>query len=92
MKEFKHAVITENMRPVALMTALQTLLRTSQVYKDTNITIDDKWNVDNGEVPGESSLNDQPASDSESDAFSKIDDNNETPIMTLLDEQNFDKK
>ena len=91
MKEFKHAVITENIRPVAVMTALQTLLRTSQLYKDANITIDDKWNVDNVDVPVESSSNDQPASDSESDAFSEIDDDNETPIMTLLDEQNFDK-
>ena len=92
MKEFKHAVRTENVRPVAVMTALQTLLRTSQLYKDANITIDDKWSVDNREVVGESSSNDPPASDSESDAFSEIDDDdNETPVMTLLDEQTFDK-
>ena len=92
MKEFKHAVTTENVRPVAVMTALQTLLRTSQLYKDANITIDDKWSVENREVTGESLSNDQPVSDSESDAFSEIDDDdNETPIMTLLDEQTFDK-
>ena len=92
MKEFKHAVTTENVRPVAVMTALQTLLRTSQLYKDANITIDDKWSVDNRKGIGKSLSNDQPASDSESDAFSEIeDDDNETPIMTLLDEQSFDK-
>ena len=92
MKEFKHAVTTENVRPVSVMTALQTLLRTSQLYKDANITIDDKWSVDNREVTGESSSSDQPASDSESDAFSEIDDDDhEIPIMTLLDEQAFDK-
>ena len=92
MKEFKHAVTTENVRPVAVMTALQTLLRTSQLYKDANITVDEKWSVDNREVTGESSSNDQPASDSESDAFSEIDDDDsETPVMTLLDEHTFDK-
>ena len=92
MKEFKHAVATENVRPAAVMSALQTLLSTSQLYKDANITIDDKWSVDNREVTDESSSNDQPASDSESDAFSEMDDDdNETPIMTLLDEQTFDK-
>ena len=91
MKEFKHAVTTENVRPVAVMTALHTLLRTSQLYKDANITIDDKWSFDNREVAGESTSNDQPVSDSESDAFSEIDDDTETPIMTLLDEQIFDK-
>ena len=92
MNEFKHAVTTENVRPVAVMTALQTLLRTSQLYKDANITVDDKWSVDNSEVSGEFSSNDQSVSDSESDAFSEIDgDDNETPVMTLLDEQTFDK-
>ena len=91
MKEFKHAVATENVRPVAVMTALQTLLRTSQLYKDANIKIDDKWTFDNREVIGDSSSSDIPASDSESDSFSEIDDDNESPIMTLLDEQTFDK-
>ena len=92
MNEFKHAVTTENVRPVAVMTALQTLLRTSQLYKDANITIDDKWSVDNSEVSGKFSSNDQSVSDSESDAFSEIDDDdNEAPVMTLLDEQTFDK-
>ena len=91
MKEFKHAVTTKNVRPVAVMTALQTLLRTSQLYKDANITIDDKWNFDSRNVTGESSSNDQLTSDSESDVFSEIDDDNKTPITTLLDEQTFDK-
>ena len=92
MKEFKHAVTTENIRPVAVMTPLQTLLRTSQLYKDANITIDDKWNADDKDVTCETSSNDQPTSDSESDAFSEIDDDdNETPIMTLLDKHILDK-
>ena len=42
MKEFKHAVTTENVRPHAVMAALQTLLNTSQLYKEAGITVDDK--------------------------------------------------
>ena len=42
MKEFKHAVVTENVRPVAVMTALQTLMNTSDLYKKANIAIDEK--------------------------------------------------
>ena len=33
MNEFKHAVTTKNIRPVAVMTALQTLLRTRSVIQ-----------------------------------------------------------
>ena len=92
MKEFKHAITTKNVRPVNVMTALQALLRTNQLYQDANITIDNKWSVDNRDVTGESSSNDQPASESESDAFSEMnDDDNEIPMMTLLDEHTFDK-
>ena len=61
MKEFKHADTTENVKPGAVMTALQTLLRTSQLYKDVNITIDNKWSVDNRYIVGESLLNDPPS-------------------------------
>ena len=40
MKTFQHAVITENVRPAAILTALKTLLETSELYKDANISID----------------------------------------------------
>ena len=92
MKEFKHAVATENVRPHAVMAALQTLLNTSQLYKEADITVDDKWNVDDKKpVTEDSTSKYQPNSDSESDTFSEIDDDNETPVMTLLDEQSLDK-
>ena len=50
MKEFKHGVRTENVRPLAVMTALRTLLKTSPLYREADITIDDKWNIDDTEV------------------------------------------
>ena len=83
MKDSKHAVTIENVRPVAVRRSAN---------KDANITMDDKWSFNNREVTGKPSSNDQSARGSESDAFSEIDDNdNETPIMNLLDEQTFDK-
>ena len=90
MKEFKHAVVTENVRPVAVMAALQTLMNSSDLYKKANIAIDEKWNS-----KGESDFEGQPLHNSESDddeseAFSESDDE-EKPIMTLLDEQSVDK-
>ena len=92
MKGFKHAVATENVRPHAVMAALQILLNTIQLYKEADITVDDKWNVDDTKLVTEDSTSTyQPNSDSESDTFSEIDDDNETPVMTLLDEQSLDK-
>ena len=44
MKEFKSAVVTENVRPVAVMAALQTLLKSSELYKEANISVNDAWN------------------------------------------------
>ena len=61
MKEFKHAVTTENIRPLVVMAALRTLLNTSQLYKEANISIDDKWNIDESkEVVRDDVSNDQP--------------------------------
>ena len=92
MKEFKHAVVTENVRPHAVLAALKTLLDTSQLYKEADITVDDKWNMDDTKpVTEDSTSKYQPNSDNESDTFSEIDDDNETPVMTLLDEQSLDK-
>ena len=90
MKEFKHAVATENIRPVAVMTALQTLMNSSDLYKKANISIDEKWNS-----KMEPDFEDQPMrhnenDDDESGAFSETDDE-ENPVVTLLDEQSVDK-
>ena len=46
MKKFKHAVRTENVRPLAVMTALRTLLDTSLLYQDADISVDDRWNLE----------------------------------------------
>ena len=90
MKEFKHAVATENVRPVAVMTALRTLMKTSELYQDANISVDDDWISSNTNITDESSNNLQ-GSDDESDTFSETGENDSTPLMTLLDERNFDK-
>ena len=59
MKGFKHAVTTENVRPLAVMAALRTLLSTSQLYKDADISVDDEWNIDHtGELIDDISRND----------------------------------
>ena len=74
------------------MAALQTLLNTSQLYKEADITVDNKWNTDDTTLVTEDSTSKyQPNSDSDSDTFSEIDDDNEVPIMTFLDEQSLDK-
>ena len=44
MKELKHAVTTENVRPHAVMNALKSLITTSELYKEANVSIDDDWN------------------------------------------------
>ena len=93
MKEFKHAVVTENVRPHAVMNALQTLLITSELYKEAKITVDDKWNVSpaTSHDTGIHSSNDTESSIDESDTFSEVDEHDTAPLMTLLDEQSLDK-
>ena len=90
IKEFKHAVATENVRPVAVMTALRTLMKTSKLYQDANISVDNDWISSNTNITDESSNNLQ-GSDDESDTFSETGENDITPLMTLLDERTFDK-
>ena len=90
MKEFKHAVAIENVRPVAVMTALRTLMNTSELYQEANISVDEDWISSNTNITDESSSNLQ-GSDDESDTFSENGDTDVTPLMTLLDERNFDK-
>ena len=73
------------------MAALRTLLNTSQLYKEANISVDDEWNIDESkEVVMDVTSNAEPNSDNESDRFSEIDDD-EIPLMTLLDEHSLDK-
>ena len=86
MKELKHAVETENVRPVAVMTALQTLVNTSELYKEANISIDDNWTASNTDIQSES----PQESDNESETFSETGED-QAPLMTLLDEQTCDK-
>ena len=88
-KEFKHAVATENVRPLAVMTALRTLMNTSQLYKEANISIDDDWTVSNQDIAVDTSSH-PLESDDESDTFSETNDDN-APLMTLLDEKICDK-
>ena len=86
MKELTHAVETENVRPVAVMTALRTLINTSELYKEANISIDDNWTSNNTDIQSES----PQSSDDESDTFSETGED-QAPVMTLLDEQTYDK-
>ena len=91
-KEFKHAVVTENVRPHAVMTALRTLLNTSELYKEANVTIDGKWDTSLSESDNiEDNSSNEQSSDNESDTFSEVDENDNAPLMTLLDEQSLDK-
>ena len=93
MKEQKHAVITENVRPHAVMNALQTLLKTSELYKQADITVDDKWNINSTESNdiGNDTSNDESSNNDESDAFSEVEDLDIAPLMTLLDKQTPDR-
>ena len=93
MKEQKHSVVTENVRPHAVMNALQTLLHTSELYKQADITIDDKWNIDSTENNdiGNDCSKDEDSNIDDSDTFSEVDDFDNAPLMTLLDKQSSDQ-
>ena len=91
MKEFKSAVVTENVRPVAVMAALRTLLKSSELYKEANISVNDAWN---NEDKAKREIKDEPieqSSGDESDAFNETNDDENIPLMTLLDERSVDK-
>ena len=89
-KKFKHAVVTENIRPVAVMTALQTLMNSSDLYKQANIAIDEEWNSKIEPDFENPPLRKCESGDDESGTFSETDDE-EQPLMTLLDEQSVDR-
>ena len=93
MKSMKNSVVTENVRPVAVMAALQTLLNSSELYREANISIDDKWNSENKTEPDieDESLRYGESSDDESDTFSETGNDENLPLMTLLDEQSYDR-
>ena len=91
MKTYQHAVLTENVRPAAVLSALKYPLDTSDLYKEANISVDTDWNSGN-EAPEHSrgdDINDQ--SDSSSDTFSEVDENETAQVMTLLEEPMIDK-
>ena len=90
MKEFKHGVATENVRPVAVMTALRTLMNTSELYKEANISIDDDWTVSDVNCTEDCSSLPQD-SDDDSETYSETGADDNPPLMTLLDEQTVDK-
>ena len=91
MKSFQHAVLTENVRPAAVLAALKVLLNTSDLYKEANISIDTDWdmgeNVENISCDGDIS----DKSDDDSDTFSEVDETDRVPVMTLLEEPIVDK-
>ena len=79
--------------PLAVMTALQTLMKSSSLYKEAKISVDDEWNTKDKMERG---IEDEPAnvdegSDDESDAFSETGDDENIPLMTVLDEQSLDR-
>ena len=90
MKEFKHAVETENIRPAAVMTALRWLMDSSELYKEANLSIDENWNAPKSDEETVSTSVHQEKSD-DSDSFSETEDGDNIPIMTLLDKRSIDR-
>ena len=90
MKEYKHAVETETVRPVAVMTALKLLIDTSELYKEANLSVNANWNSSN-EHDERQTTSSREDNNSDSDSFSEIDDDDRLPVMTLLDERTFDR-
>ena len=90
MKEFKHAVETENIKPAAVMTALRSLMDSSEMYKEANLSIDEHWNTPNSdEETPTTGVYDEKRDDS--DSFSENENGDNIPIMTLLDKQTVDR-
>ena len=90
MKMLKNAVVTENVRPVAVITALQLLMESSSLYREAKISVDDEWNT-RDEIETDNENEPPNNSDDESDAFSETGDDERIPVMTLLDEQSLDR-
>ena len=88
MKEMKNTVITENVRPAFVVNAVKTLMKTSELYKDANITVDEDWTsypITDNELPNVT----HDDENDDLDHFSEVED--ETPLMTFLDNEAFDK-
>ena len=85
MMSMTHAVRTENIRPEAVMMALKKLMSTSELYKEANISVDERWeaSVDEGQNVNEI---ERLGSSDDSDTFSEVGDSDTLPVMTLLDE------
>ena len=85
MMSMTHAVRTENIRPDAVMMALKKLMSTSELYKEANISVDERWetSVDEGQNVNEI---ERLSSSDDSDTFSEVGDSDTLPVMTLLDE------
>ena len=90
LEAFQHAVLTENVRPTAVLAALKVLLNTSDLYKEANISIDTEWSInENGEdMSREDNIN---AESDDSDSFSEVDETDNVPVMTLLEEPTIDR-
>ena len=89
MKDFKHAVQTENIRPLAVMTALKFLVNSSELYKQANIKIDDEWHASTMDKKTQSDSSKEHEEDS--DDFSEEESDDKMPVVTFLDEQTYDK-
>ena len=89
MKELKNAVITENVRPSFVINALKTLTKTSEFYKEANISIDENWSGVDLATENQNVCNIDESTNDESDTFSEVED--EIPLMTFLDDQAYDK-
>ena len=85
MMSMTNAVTTENVRPDAVMLALKKLMSTSELYKEANISIDERWDAFDKEN-SENNETEVLSSGDDSDTFSEIDDSDSLPVMTLLDE------
>ena len=83
MKEMKSAVITENMRLSAVITALKFLKETSDLYKDVSIV----YNWDNNEEHDKVNSKDDKGVSDDSDGISKDGDKEYLPGQSLLDQE-----
>ena len=85
MMSMTHAVTTENIRPDAVMLALKKMMSTSELYKEANISIDERWDAFD-EESNEKNETEILSSDDDSDTFSEVDECDTLPVMTLLEE------
>ena len=85
MMSMTNDVTTKNIRLDDVMLALKKLISTSELHKEANISIDERWDTFDKEI-SESNETEILSSVDDSDTFSEIDDSDILPVMTLLDE------